>query len=360
MLSQKNYDRRKFLKYSLSVAAGGFTLALLHPQLRIGKRLLYFIAPPDEKPYKKTIISMGTFITISVYDQKKKDYQPIVEQAFNELRTVDILMSTFNEKSEISRVNRYAGFESLEVDPRVCEVVEAAKTMGEKSNGIFDLTILPLLKSYGFRDNHPRIPDPEIMEKVLSLVDYRQVFVDIENHLIGLQSSGAEIDLGGIAKGYAVDRAANILRSYGIQKAIINAGGDIFTLGTPRDNNGWLIGVQHPLYPEKVAATVRLKNQAIATSGNYENYITVESKQCGHLLDPITGHPTNPVLSATIVAPSAMEADALSTTAFLMGEENGSRFIQHNINAEGVFITKKSNREIEFVNTDNFPQYKVV
>jgi len=132
MSSKKKCDRRKFLKYSLSVAAGGTTLALLSPQLRLGERLLYLLAPPDEKPVKKTVIAMGTFITISVYDKKEEDYNHIIEHAFDEFRTVDKLMSTFKEESDISQVNKYGGIKSLNVDPQVCEVVEAAKTMGDR------------------------------------------------------------------------------------------------------------------------------------------------------------------------------------------------------------------------------------
>jgi len=360
MLLKKKCDRRKFLKYSLSVAAGGTTLALLSPQLRLGERLLYLLAPPDEKPVKKTIISMGTFITVSVYDKKEEDYNHIIERAFDEFRSVDNLMSTFKEESDVSRINRYGGINRLKVDPMVCEVVETAKTIGDRSSGIFDFTILPLLRAYGFRDNHPRTPEPEVLEEALSLVDYRKVSVDKENNVIGLETTGSQIDLGGIAKGYAVDRAANILRSHGVQKAVINAGGDIFAIGAPDEKEGWLIGIQHPLYPEKIAATVLINDQAIATSGNYENYIVVDDKQYGHLFDPRTGNPSNPVLSATIVAPSAMDADALSTSAFLMGQDNGSRFTQNQECAEGIFITKKSDRKIDFKTTDNFPKFEVV
>ncbi len=260
-------------------------------------------------------------------------------------------------------VSRYAGSKNLTVDPLVCEVVEAAKLMGDRSDGVFDITILPLLKAYGFRNNRSnltRIPEPEQVAELLSKINYRQIFVDNEKQLIGLESSGAQIDLGGIAKGYAVDRAVYILRSHGIQKAIINAGGDIFAIGAPNGEEGWHIGIQHPQYPEKLAATVHIRDKAIATSGNYENFIRVNGRRYGQLFDPRTGNPSNPMLSATIVASTSMEADALSTTAFLKGQQSGYLFVQYQKNAESIFITKQSDLKIDIKSTDNFPRFEVV
>lgn len=191
---------------------------------------------------------MGTFVTISMSDRDARDYLPVVGQALDEFRIVDRLMSTFKPDSDVARVNRCAGDRSMEVDSRVCDVVAAAIQMGDMSGGIFDMTILPLLKAYGFRDDSPRRPDPRELADARSVIGYRQVFVDRQRSEIGIESRRAQIDVRGIAKGYAVDRAADVLRSHGIRRAVIDAGGDIFALGTPAEGDGWAIGIQHPLY----------------------------------------------------------------------------------------------------------------
>lgn len=360
MKSSNKYNRRSFLKYSLSLAAGGSAIALLTPQLRIGERLLYLLNSPDVKPVKDMIASMGTFVSIAIYDHRDLECGPIMEQALEEFRAVNRLMSTFNSNSLISLVNRNAGIESVSVDSRIYEVVTAAKKMGEKSKGIFDPTILPLLKAYGFRDKNPHLPDEKTLEKVLSLVDYNKIHLNKEKNEIGLETAGSEIDLGGIAKGYAVDRAVEVLRFHGVRKAVVNAGGDIYALGSPKEDEGWLIGIQHPFYSDRLAAKVRVSNQAIATSGNYENFITVREDKLGHLLDPFSGMPADLMLSATITAPTAMEADAFATTLFLMEKEEGLAFIGKEPDAEGIIIAGHSGKNPEFKTTEHFPDWEIL
>ncbi|UCC30230.1 MAG: FAD:protein FMN transferase, partial [Phycisphaerales bacterium] len=256
---------------------------------------------------------------------------------------------------DVARVNRCAGDRSLKVSARVYDVVAAAIQMGDISGGIFDMTILPLLKAYGFRDDSPRRLDPQELADARSTVDYRQVFVDKQRCEIGIESPRAQIDLGGIAKGYAVDRAAEVLRSHGIRRAVIDAGGDMFALGTPADSDGWPIGIQHPLYSDKLVGRVHVRDQAIATSGNYEKYISAGDKRYGHLLDPRTGCSSEPMLSASVIAPTSLAADALSTTAFLMGRDDGHRFIAGQRRTQGLFITSGPDSGICFKTTTGFP-----
>ena len=357
MFSNKRVNRRSFFKYSLAAAAGGGTLALLLPKVRLGERLLSVITSDTEKPFKKTIISMGTFVTISIYDSKQENLPFIINRAFEEFHLVDELMSSFSGDSEISSINRHSGNDAVAVNSLVCEVVTSAQSVSNRSNGIFDITILPLLKAFGFRTSTPRIPSDNELETARALVNYRTVFVDADSHSIGLKTSGQEMDLGGIAKGYAVDRAVAILKSYGIQRAVINAGGDIYAIGAPKDAEGWTIGVQHPYFPEKVAGTVFIKDQAIATSGNYENYVVINSEHYGHLFDPRTGKPANPILSATVTALTAMEADALATAAFLMGDNDGTAFIERQNHTSALFITPQPMRSINIKTTKNFPAF---
>ncbi|MHC4696719.1 MAG: FAD:protein FMN transferase [Planctomycetota bacterium] len=347
--------RRLFLKLFASVAAGGSAIALLDRRSVLRRHVLRLLELPGSALCRKTIFSMGTFVTVSMYHEDTPECLPIVDRALDEFRVAEALMSTFKPDSDVARVNRCAGERSQVVGTQVCEVVAAAIRMGDRSRGIFDVTILPLLKAYGFRDDSPRIPDPDELTEILSMVDYRQLSVDRHRHEIGVASPHAQIDLGGIAKGYAVDRAAQVLRSHGIQRAVIDAGGDIFALGSPKEHDGWPIGIQHPLRPSRLVGRVRLRDQAIATSGNYEQHITVGDRRYGHLFDPRTGCPSASVLSASVIARTSLEADALSTTAFLMGPEDGLRYVCESEQTEGLYVTEGEEGRVKFKATDGFP-----
>lgn len=347
--------RRVFLRLLASATAGGAAVSLLQGRPSWPRRLARLLEPPEGGLHRRTMLAMGTFVTISVPDEDACRVLPAIERAFEEFRCVDALMSTFDPASQLASVNRRAGERSVRVDARVCEVVAAAVQMGERSGGIFDVTVLPLLRSYGFRDGPSRVPRPEELAEVLSTVDYRRVFVDRRTCEIGIESRHAGIDLGGIAKGYAVDRAAEALRASGVEKAVIDAGGDIFALGAPAGRSGWSIGIQHPLHRDRLAARVCIRDQAVATSGNYENHVTVGQERYGHLIDPRNGRPSAPVLSATVVGATALVADAWSTTVFLMGPIEGSRFVQEHEQAQCLFLARREKGGVEARATSGFP-----
>ncbi|MBN1547228.1 MAG: FAD:protein FMN transferase [Syntrophaceae bacterium] len=356
MVMKNQFNRRDFIKYSLSFAVGGATVAALNPYLQIGDRILGLLNPGLDKPFKKSFLSMGSFVDIAIYDHNVKHLPAIMEKAEAEIFAVDRLMSSFSEKSDLARINRAAGNDSVTVDARLCEVMAAAQEMGQRTSGVFDPTVLPLLKLYGLRDNHPRIPDARSLESTLALVDYRQIDVNKAKNRIGLIKQGAAADVGGIAVGYAVDRVVAVLKANGVERAVVNAGGEIYALGKPKGQEGWQIGIQHPHIPNRLAGKVVIADKAISTSGNYEFKAQSENRNLGHLLDPHTGAMPDPMLSATIIAETTMEADALSTTAFLMGTKKASSFIATQKHVGAAFILAGSGREIETVKAGCFPE----
>ena len=359
MFAKNKFSRRDFLKYSLSFVAGGATIAILNPYFKIGDRVVSLINPGLEKPFKKSFLSMGTYVDIAIYDQNlKKDAPHILAKVEEEIIAIDRLMSSFSMTSDLSRINRSAGNDYAVVDDRLCEVFQAAKEISRSTGGVFDPTILPLLKLYGLRDKHPVIPDGKVLEAALALIDYRQISIDRGNSRIGLAKRGAAADLGGIAKGYAVDRAVATLKKHGVERAVVNAGGEIYALGAPKDQEGWGIGIQHPAHPSELAGRIFVANKAIATSGNYEWRAQNKNagKEFGHLVDATTGHMAEPVLSATIIADSAMKADALSTAVFLMGRSKAEAFIASQRNVGGALILPQGKSGIDVVRTGDFPR----
>ncbi len=356
MVMKSQFNRRDFLKHSLSFAVGGATVAILNPYLQIGDRILGLLNPGLDKPFKKSFLAMGSFVDIAIYDQQVKHLPAVMAKAEEEIFAIERLMSSYTDKSDLSKVNRDAGYDAAAVDPRLCEVMAAAKEMGHSTNGVFDPTVLPLLKLYGLRDNQPRIPDAKSLESTLQLVDYRQIDVNPAANRIGLAKQGAAADLGGIAVGYAVDRVVAILRAHGIEQAVINAGGEVYALGKPKDQEGWEIGIQHPRFPNRLAGKIVLADKAISTSGNYESNALADNRKVGHLCDPKTGAMADPMLSTTVVADTTMEADALATATFLMGTTKAASFIATRKNVGAAFIIAGTGKEIETLKAGRFPQ----
>jgi thiamine biosynthesis lipoprotein len=225
-------------------------------------------------------------------------------------------MTTHKKYSQLSRINAVAGHESVPVDSRVLEVLRSSLRWADRTSGTFDVTTLPLLRAYGFRGEEGEVI--ESVEKAREVVGAK--FIAIEGDRAGLTRNGAMIDVGGIAKGYAVDRAAALLRDkWDITKAIVEAGGDLYCLGRPEDAAGWKIGVAHPTRSGDICATIELADCAVATSGSTQTRITRDGKTMTDIFDPRTGEPVQSWLSLSARAANCMDADAASTTLFALG-----------------------------------------
>jgi thiamine biosynthesis lipoprotein len=243
--------------------------------------------------------------------------------AFREIRRLERLFSIFRADSEISRVNRAAGDTAVRVDAEVVQLLERAREYSTATGGKVDVTIDPLMRLWGFREEgHGRrcIPtDPEI-DRAIDCVGFKNLILDTNANTVGLAKRGAALDLGGIAVGYAVDRAASIIRECGIQSAFINHSGDAYAIGTPPDSDGWEVVIPHPLQPSEPFVRRRLSDRAISTSGNYEKFVLLDGVRWGHIVDPLSGWPADKLLGMTVIAPDANTADAFSTGLFCMNQ----------------------------------------
>jgi thiamine biosynthesis lipoprotein len=183
-----------------------------------------------------------------------------------------------------------------------------------------------------------RLPTEEELQKAVALVDLSKVQVDESAHTVRFLQQGMALDFGGIAKGYAVDRAIDILRSHGITRAIIDAGGNFYALGTPQDKPQWEAGVRNPLRNDEVIMRFSVSDKGVATSGSYERFFEIAGKKYSHIINPKTGWPIEGMLSATIIADDATAADALSTSVFVLGQQEGMRLIEQQRGIEGIVI----------------------
>ncbi len=289
-------------------------------------------------------VLMGTTARVRVWGDRPAACEQAIEAAFEEMADVDRLMSTYRPESQICRLNRNGASGWVEIDPRLYEVLEAAGEYGELSNGAFDPTVFPLVRLWGFRGGTPAIPDSGVLAEYLARVGHRHIRLHLDGRHARFDRSGVEVDLGGIAKGYALDRAVSRLKHEGMAAALVDLGGNLSVFGT---GPGALVAVQDPLTPEGLLGTISLGDASAATSGGYERYVTIQGKRYGHILDPRTGVPAGQMLSVTAVSPSGMAADALSTALFILGPVEGVQLLEEVDGAEGILVWESEDGGVE-------------
>lgn len=282
-------------------------------------------------------IMMGTIVSIKVLSMDEGEAGRAIDAAFDEIARVEALTTRYSPESEISRINAGAdGASAIPVSRELMRIVRRAIEISALSGGAFDATVAPIVDLWGFGEGGA-VPSREAIDAALPLVDYRRVVVDTAAGSV-LIPSGAAIDLDAIAKGYAVDRAVAVLREHGAASAIVDAGGDVGLLGEPPRADGWRVGLKHPR-GEGLLGVLSLDGGGVATSGDYQRYVMVEDRRYHHVLDPATGYPARGVVSVTVTARTAMDADALATAVFVMGPEHGMRLVEELPAVEAVIIT---------------------
>ena len=309
--------------------------------------LVIFLVSCSPRLYevKETRELMGTFVTITVHHPDKEAASDAVEAAFSEISRIEDLLSSYKEDSEVSRLNRDKYLESYSSD--FMANIEKSIYYGVKSQGSFDITVQPILDLYIESFSALKRPptDEEIKEE-LKKVDYNKIDFELNKIIIG---EDQKITLGGIAKGYSVDKAIDVLKKKGILHALVNAGGDMRAIGNKYGSSKWSIALANPRDKEDYITIIELADKAIVTSGDYERYFN-ENKSFHHIVDPRTGYSATELMSVTIVADNAFDADAISTSVFVLGKEKGLELIESLTGVEGLLITKDK----EIINSNGF------
>jgi thiamine biosynthesis lipoprotein len=283
--------------------------------------LVYPLSSYSANLHKYQQISMGTVVEITIQGDDEETSQKAALQAFQAIKRIDQLMSPWAETSDVSRLNLSAGKEWVKVSPETFEVVKMAQKISGLSEGAFDITIAPLTQLWRIAREKEVPPPIEGINRTLGLVNFRNILTR-SNEEVFLKEKGMAVDLGGIAKGYAVDRAFEILTRQGHKNLIVNAGGDL-RAGGLKNSSPWSIGIQDPRSAGQVMATISVSGSAIATSGDYEKFFFYQSRRYHHILIPKTGFPAEGCRSVTILAKDAMTADGLATAVFVLGPEKG-------------------------------------
>jgi len=265
-----------------------------------------------------------------------------VEAAFREIERVDAKFSTYKSDSDISLINQAAGIGPVAVDEETLELLKECIRISELTNGAFDISFAPLYEFWDYNDPPSRLPAHEEIMPALRKVGYYKIIVDPDRDTVFLPESGMRIDLGGIAKGYAVDRAIHALEKSGVKNALVNAGGDLRGI-SDNENHEWTIGIQDPSDRSRLMGKMKLKNRAVATSGDYERFFELDGLSYSHIIDPRTGYPANDFccIGVTVMTESAMAADAIATALFVMGWKKGEELINFLPDTEALIVEIK-------------------
>ena len=292
------------------------------------------LQPGDRQPVRRARYVMGTIFEITAYGADREETVRAVEQSFAAIRRADKTLSHYRAESDLMRLNGSASQGAVTVGPDLYRVLEEALRFARLSEGAFDVTVGPLVKLWSEAAERDRAPSGQEILEAGKRVGSAKVEL-LPQRQVQFAQEGLEITLGAIGKGWAVDQAVAVLKRRGIRHAFVSAGtSTVFALGDDGSGDGWEVSVRNPIEGDPLA-TFRIRDQAVSTSAAYERFWEIAGNRFGHILDPRSGQPAAGMLSATVVAPTATAADALSTAAYVMGVEQGSALLR-SLNLEGL------------------------
>ncbi len=272
--------------------------------------------------------TMGTWATLTIVTADSAAVADLAYQSLLVLHHVDSLMSNWTDVSDVARINRDAGHETVVVHPEIGRVLTCAQQVTHDSGGAFDITVEPLVRLWGFLGGKPHVPEASAITAALARVGPDKIHFSPDTGTIRFARDDVRIDLGGIAKGYGIDQVAGLLRHAGTTDALIDLSGNMVALGNAAGHTGWTVGVRDPAGKNPYIARIHLYNEAIATSGDYEQFVDANGKRFGHILDPRTGWSAHGLASVTVVSAQGMLCDAWATALFVLGPEK-AREVAH-------------------------------
>jgi thiamine biosynthesis lipoprotein len=290
------------------------------------------LQPADGEIHRSQLL-MGTVVDIMAGGRPTDQLEEAVDAAFAEITRLDQLFSSYRPDSVVSRLSQSAS--GGEVSAETAEVLALGLEVAQRSGGAFDLTLGRLKALWGIDGDSPVVPDRQAIATALAGIGPEAL--TLEGRQLNKRSAPLQIDLGGIAKGYAVDRAVAVLKEHGIASAAVNAGGDMYLLGQ-RPERPWRVGIQHPRNKDAVLETVQVHDRAVVTSGDYERFFEQDGQRYHHIFDPQSGFPARGCQSVTVIADSVALGDALATALFVLGPQAGLRLLDQYPGAEALIV----------------------
>jgi FAD:protein FMN transferase len=282
-------------------------------------------AAVEKEPFRleSSVDAMGSAYSMAMYGMDEARLRLAAEEAAEEVRRIDRLLSNYTPNSDLSEVNRGAAKAPVRVVPELFDLLSTCVEYSQASGGAFDVTVGPLMKIWGFYKGSGRFPHRAEIRGALARSGYRNLQLDAANRTVKFARDGVEIDLGGIGKGYAVDRMVEIIRKNGVESALVSAAGStIYALGTPPgEPRGWKVSIKNPKNRSVTIQDLYLKNESMSTSGNYEKFFFAQGRMWSHIMDPRTGFPAQGVLSVSVVAPKPIDSEAWTKPFYINGRQ---------------------------------------
>jgi len=297
---------------------------------------------PAAKLYVQSREAMGTKFTIYLYAESEGQADAAFEASFDEIARLDATLSNYNPESELSRINRLAGREWVTTDPEVFSLLQTCLAYSKRSGGTFDITVGPLMRAWGFFRGQGHYPTARELEQAREKTGWERVQLDAATRGVHFTVLGMELDPGGIGKGYAVDRVVVLLRAAGVKVAMVDAGSStLYAMGAPPGEKGWVVRVPKPGDRSKTIAAVLLKDESLSTSGSYEKFFQLNGRTYCHIMDPRTGAPVEGMLQTTVIAADGTTTEALSKPMFVMGTDEGAKYLASFPHVAGLWVTGK-------------------
>lgn len=282
---------------------------------------------------------MGNQFEITVVDTNETVAKEHLEAAVLEIQRIENLLTTFREESQTNQINQNAGMKPVKVDPEVFNLIERSLRISKITDGYFDISYGSIdRKFWNFDREMKELPDPEMIKEHLKLVNYHNILLNREDSTVFLKEKGMRIGFGGIGKGYAAEMGKRLLLNRGVKSGVVNASGDLTTWGNQADGKPWTIGIANPDNARLPFSYMNIADMAVATSGNYEKFVSIGGKKYSHTINPKTGMPVTGIKSVTIICPNAEIADALATPVTIMGIEKGIGMINQIQQVECIII----------------------
>ncbi len=299
-------------------------------------------------------VLMGSRFKITLVDKDSISVEKNINKAIDEMIRIENLISDWKPTSQVSQVNQNAGIKPIKVDKEVFDLTKRAIFYSELTNGSFDISFAAMDKIWKFDGSMTEIPTSSAIQKAIENIGYKNIILDDENSTIFLKKQGMKIGFGSIGKGYAADKARQLMLQLKVRAGIIDASGDMTTWGINSDGKPWRIGITNPFHRHQMADILSLKNAAVTTSGNYEKFVMIDGKRYSHIINPKTGMPSTGLTGVTVIGPNAEICNALSTSIMVLGKEKGLALINQQkdyaallITDEGKIIRSKKYRKIK-------------
>lgn len=282
---------------------------------------------------------MGNRFEITVEADSDSEAEFYLDLAVNEIKRIEEKLSTYKKHSETNLINNNAGKQPVLVSEETFRLIQRSIKISEITQGAFDITYGSIdEKLWNFDTQMKSLPDRETANKLIKLINYRNVILNENNFTVFLKEKGMRIGFGGIGKGYAAENTKKLLLKKGVKAGIVNASGDLTAFGKPKEFDSWTIGIVHPDYANQPFSTMEITNLALATSGNYEKFVIINGKKYSHTIDPKTGYPISGIKSVTIISPNAEISDAFATPVTIMGIEAGLAMVNQIKGIECIII----------------------